>query len=88
MRLQKEGGMVIKEYLTLFERGDCKVKVQFQNHQGRIEQTSMKPREILKLIRPSEDGFEEYLRFDEWIFRIEKYEIFPRENILMIHAIQ
>lgn len=88
MLLQKEGGMVIKEYLTLFERGSCKVKVQFQNHQGRIEETSMKPREILKLIRPSEDRFEEYLRIDEWIFRIEKYEILPRENILMIHAIQ
>lgn len=80
--------MEIKEYLTLFERGSCKIKVEFKNHQGCIAERSMEPHEIMKLIRPDKDGFEECLRFDEWPFRIEKYEIFPQENILIIHAIQ
>ncbi|WP_218243302.1 hypothetical protein [Comamonas fluminis] len=80
--------MKIKEYLSLFDGGICKVKVKFKNNAGQVAEMAMAPEELIKIVKPNGEGFEDEMNFDEWKFKVEKYEIFPRKNLLIIHAYQ
>lgn len=75
------------EYLLLFSNsGDITVKVVFKDYKGQVAEQSMSPDEVNKLT--TKDGFLKSMTFDEWPFKILKYEINPICNELTIHACQ
>ncbi len=78
--------MASNEYLEMFDGGDIRVKVVFKNLNIGIKQVSMRPDEIIKLTFPGFPTFLDAMRFDDHPYEIERYELFPRERLMVIHA--
>lgn len=75
------------EYLTLFSNhGTINVQVKFKSSDVSIANQKMSAHEISQLIAADEQGFLTTMTFDEHLYEIEKYEIFPRKNLLRITA--
>ena len=80
--------MEVPEYLELFSgQGAGRVRVRFRQHDGKITSVAFSPREVLSLIAPETDSFHQYLRFDDYLFEVLKYEIEPKTQTLTIIAI-
>ena len=80
--------MSVPEYLELFSgKGSAQVRVRFRQHDGKIASLAFSPREVLSLIAPESDTFHQYLRFDDYLFEVLKYEIEPKTQTLTIVAI-
>lgn len=80
--------MSIPEYLELFSgQGVGRVRVRFRQHDGKIASLAFSPREVLSLVTPESDTFHQYLRFDDYLFEVLKYEIEPKTQTLTIVAI-
>lgn len=80
--------MEVPEYLELFSgEGAWRVRVRFYQHDGKITSIVFSPREIVSLISPETDSFHKYLRFDDYLFEVLKYEIEPKTQTLTIIAI-
>ena len=80
--------MSVPEYLELFSgQGSAQVRVRFRQHDGKIASLAFSPREVLSLIAPESDTFHQYLRFDNYLFEVLKYEIEPKTQTLTIVAI-
>lgn len=80
--------MSIPEYLELFSgQGVGRVRVRFRQHDGKIASLAFSPREVLSLVAPESDTFHQYLRFDDYLFEVLKYEIEPKTQTLTIVAI-
>ena len=80
--------MEVPEYLELFSgQGAGRVCVRFRQHDGKITSVAFSPREVLSLIAPETDSFYQYLRFDDYLFEVLKYEIEPKTQTLTIIAI-
>ena len=79
--------MIVPEYLELFSgQGVARVRVRFRQHDGKIASLAFSPREVLSLIAPENDTFHQYLRFDDYLFEVLKYEIEPKTQTLTIVA--
>ena len=79
--------MSIPEYLELFSgQGVGRVRVRFRQHDGKIASLAFSPREVLSLVAPESDTFHQYLRFDDYLFEVLKYEIEPKTQTLTIVA--
>ena len=79
--------MSVPEYLELFSgQGAGRVRVRFQQYDGKIASLAFSPREVLSLIAPENDTFHQYLRFDDYLFEVLKYEIEPKTQTLTIVA--
>ena len=79
--------MSVPEYLELFSgKGSAQVRVRFRQHDGKIASLAFSPREVLSLIAPENDTFHQYLRFDDYLFEVLKYEIEPKTQTLTIVA--
>ena len=79
--------MSVPEYLELFSgQGSARVRVRFRQHDGKIASLAFSPREVLSLIAPESDIFHQYLRFDDYLFEVLKYEIEPKTQTLTIVA--
>ena len=76
----------VPEYLTMFDGGDIQVRVEFSNFSGRIAERSMRSDEVIRFACLSGEQFLEKMRFDDWAFNIEKYEIRVKEKLVVIHA--
>ena len=74
------------EYLMMFDGGEIRVQVKFKKAGIGIKQISMRPDEIFKLALPGYPTFLDEMRFDDHPYEIEKYELFPREKLMVIHA--
>ena len=79
--------MIVPEYLELFSgQGVARVRVRFRQHDGKIASLAFSPREVLSLIAPENDTFHQYLRFNDYLFEVLKYEIEPKTQTLTIVA--
>ena len=79
--------MEAPEYLDLFSgQGSARVRVRFRSSDGKIASLAFSPREILSLIAAEGDAFHQYLRFDDYLFEVLKYEIDPKTQTLTIVA--
>ena len=79
--------MSVPEYLELFSgQGSARVRVRFRQHDGKIASLAFSPKEIISLIAPESDIFHQYLRFDDYLFEVLKYEIEPKTQTLTIVA--
>ena len=80
--------MNVPEYLELFSgQGAGQVRVRLRQHDGKIASLAFSPKEIISLIAPESDIFHQYLRFDDYLFEVLKYEIEPKTQTLTIVAI-
>ena len=79
--------MEAPEYLDLFSgQGSARVRVRFRSSDGKIASLAFSPREILSLIAAEGDAFHQYLRFDDYLFEVLKYEIDPKTQTLTFVA--
>jgi len=70
--------------LSSDERGKIRAKVHFLNHSGKVSEIKIQPHDLCKIT--NDDIFYGTMRIDERKCRIEKYEIFPHKNLLVIHV--
>ncbi len=76
----------IPEYFRMSsdDEGSVVVRVHFSNHSGSVAQIRICPEDICKII--SNGKISESMYIDDWKCRIEKYEIFPKKKVFLIHA--
>ena len=78
--------MASNEYLDMFDGGDIRIRIEFKNLNIGIKQISMRPDEIIKLTFHGFPTFLDEMQFDGHPYEIEKYDLFPRERLMVIHA--
>lgn len=79
--------MTLPEYLVLFSNEGCiDVSVKFDDSDAMIPPKKMKPQELEALVATEGVGFHQRMTFDEHPFAIQKYEIDPIKNKLIIFA--
>lgn len=75
------------EYLQMFSNdGNGKVNVLFKKHGGLVKELAFSPREIMALLSEDGEGFHRYIRFDDYLLEVIKYEIEPSAQTLTITA--
>lgn len=80
--------MKLREYLSLFSnQGNIEVRVNLKGSNGIVNTRKMTPSEISCLITEDGESFVKNLTIDEWPVEVQKYEINPSKNTLIIHAI-
>ncbi len=80
--------MKLREYLSLFSnQGNIEVRVNLKGSNGIVSTRKMTPSEISCLITEDGESFVKNLTIDEWPVEVQKYEINPSKNTLIIHAI-
>lgn len=82
-----EGKMHYPEYLQMFSNnGKGKIHVSLRGNKGIVKDLAFSPIEVMALLREGGDEFHRYIRFDDYLFEVVKYEIDPRAQTLTITA--
>ena len=75
------------EYLLMFSNtGGITIQVRFKNFDGSISNQKMHPQEISKLVNSDGDGFISKMRFDDYLFDIEKIDISILKKRIVVYA--